>query len=160
MNVRLDPVAPADPGFNRLAGAYMTELEPWAGVVRDADGNTPPMLYFARFWSEPGRWAFWIVADGARAGFVLIRERAEGAYEIAEFYVEPRFRRQGVGSAAAHAAFARFPGRWRVRQLAGYAAAEAFWVSAVAGFADTFERVRPGDRRFGSEQRFETTGEE
>ena len=46
-------------------------------------------------------------------------------------FVLRKYRRAGIGTIAARALFARFPGRWQVRQLAMNAAATAFWRRAI-----------------------------
>ena len=54
----------------------------------------------------------WIVADGQRAGFIVVRTLLDWPDEtrhiasIAEFYVLPRFRRAGVGTDAVEALLA------------------------------------------------------
>lgn len=54
-----------------------------------------------------GREIYWIEVDGKTSGLVMVRNYAgwpqgeRGVAEIAEFYVAPEVRRQGVGSAAA-----------------------------------------------------------
>ena len=69
---------------------------------------------------------------GKLAGFALISERSKvtgksGVFDVTEFFVLRRFRRQGVGRAAAFAAFDRFGGPWEVRQREENSNATAFW---------------------------------
>ena len=46
---------------------------------------------------------------------------------MAEFFVLRKYRRGGVGTDAARAVFARFPGEWQTRQQFVNEAAIAFW---------------------------------
>lgn len=50
---------------------------------------------------------------------------------IAEFLIMPKYRRAGVGTAAARDVPLRHPGRWEVRQVPGNEAAVAFWRHAI-----------------------------
>ncbi|HEX3772558.1 MAG TPA: GNAT family N-acetyltransferase [Polyangiaceae bacterium] len=73
------------------------------------------------------------------AGFALIHEASRltgerGVFDMAEFFVLRRYRRQGVGLAAAFAAFDRFPGPWEIRQRDDNPDATAFWRRAVAQY--------------------------
>jgi predicted acetyltransferase len=70
--------------------------------------------------------------DDQLAGFALISERSKitgksGVVDMTEFFVLRRFRRQGVGRAAAFVAFDRFGGPWEVRQREENPDATAFW---------------------------------
>jgi predicted acetyltransferase len=91
------------------------------------------------YWGEEGHHPFLLRVDDTLAGFALIAERsrltgARGVFDMAEFFVLRRFRRQGVGIAAAFAAFDRFKGPWEVRQRVEATAATAFWQRAVGAY--------------------------
>jgi len=77
----------------------------------------PRDSYFEDDWRHP----ILPRVDGRLAGFALVsrRSRLTGAAEVfdmAEFFVMRRYRRKGVGLAAAAAAFDRFKGPWEIRQ--------------------------------------------
>jgi GNAT superfamily N-acetyltransferase len=70
--------------------------------------------YFEYDWRHP----LLLRVDGRLAGFALVSRRsrltgAAGVFDMAEFFVMRRYRRKGVGLAAAAAAFDRFKGRGR-----------------------------------------------
>jgi ribosomal protein S18 acetylase RimI-like enzyme len=75
--------------LERLLAAYLFEF----------DGRTEPYPYLDAYWSEADRLPFLIEVGGAPAGVCLIRVR-DGGWSIAEFSVEPSYRRAGVGRAA------------------------------------------------------------
>src|SRR2546422_6680032 len=56
------------------------------------------------YWTDPKRTSFLVYADGALAGFVLLRDFArfagQGTHEVSEFFILRRHRRQGVGGEA------------------------------------------------------------
>ena len=95
---------------------------------------------------EPGgaRHAFLLRVDGALAGFAIVDSCScldgdPAVFDMAEFFVARRYRRRGVGAAAAAAVLARFPGRWEIRQTTSNPGATAFWREvarrvATAGF--------------------------
>ena len=84
------------------------------------------------YWVDEGRHPFVLRVDDKLAGFALISERSKitgksGVFDMTEFFVLRRFRRHGVGRAAAFAAFDRFAGPWEVRQREEKHDARAFW---------------------------------
>jgi GNAT superfamily N-acetyltransferase len=117
------------PELERLLAAYLFEF----------DGRTEPYPYLDAYWSEAERLPLLIEVDGAPAGVCLIRVR-DGGWSIAEFSVEPSYRRAGVGRAAIEALVerARAVGARHLEAKIHPDNAEAlpFW-SAVG-----FERVR------------------
>ena len=90
------------------------------------------------YWNEAGRYPFFIRADGKLAGLVLIRSCSEYSdlprpHCVAGFFVMRKYRRHGVGLAAATQVFSRFPGGWEVSVLLNNHAALAFWESVIRG---------------------------
>lgn len=87
--------------------------------------------YIDNYWTEEGRHPLFIKVDDKLAGFALVREIAEDegpeGYSMAEYFVLRKYRRQGVGTAAACAVFDMFDGRWSVGQEEANKAAQAFW---------------------------------
>ncbi|MGA7120905.1 MAG: GNAT family N-acetyltransferase [Polyangiaceae bacterium] len=88
------------------------------------------------YWADAWRHPFLLRVDDTLAGFALISERSaisdkSGVFDMTEFFVLRRFRRRGVGRAAAFAAFDRFVGPWEVRQREENPNATAFWRRAI-----------------------------
>ena len=81
------------------------------------------------YWIEPDRRPFLFRVDGHHAGFALVKRGAP--HDMAEFFVLRKYRRSGVGIAAARAVFARFPGPWQTRQQFANTAATQFWRRAI-----------------------------
>ena len=85
------------------------------------------------YWVDEWRHPFLLRVDKKVAGFALISERSKitdksGVFDMTEFFVLRRFRRHGVGRAAA---FRRFAGPWEVRQREENPDATAFWRRAI-----------------------------
>ncbi len=78
-----------------------------------------------------------IDVDGEWAGFVIVRKittETDGSTpicQIAEFFVLRKFRRRGIATQAAHAAFDRYSGIWEVHVLPENEQACAFWQLAI-----------------------------
>lgn len=99
-------------------------------------GDPTDQPHFDAYWSETGRRPFWILADGARVGFVLINRYSPSGLgcdaAVAEFCILPPFRRAGLGLAAAGAAFALVHGQWELQVHRANPAAMTFWPRAIA----------------------------
>ena len=54
---------------------------------------------------------------------------------MAEFFIVNRWRRRGVGLSFARQLLARFPGPWKLHELANNTGAIAFWHRVLGGFA-------------------------
>src|SRR5262249_44632412 len=89
-----------------------------------------------RWWSRDDHFPFFLKWEGKLAGFALVRRgsRITGAYDVmdmAEFFVVRAARGKRVGTSAAHALFAAFPGTWEIRVRRANAPAARFWSRAV-----------------------------
>jgi predicted acetyltransferase len=97
------------------------------------------------YWVDAWRHAFLFRVGETLAGFALVHARSkltaeDGVFDMAEFFVLRKFRRSGVGRAAAFALFDRFRGRWEVRQRVANQGATAFWRRVIGAYThDRFE---------------------
>ena len=99
------------------------------------------------YWTNADRHPFLIHADGKLAGFVLLKKGSEfsgdaAVWDVAEFFILRAHRRRGVGCAAAHAVWRRFPGRWEVRVMETNQPALAFWQRTVSEFVGAIARPK------------------
>jgi predicted acetyltransferase len=130
MPIDLD-LAPASeqPRMAALFSAYLDELGQYGAV-----GAT--WAQFESYWRDADRRAYFIRRGGDIVGFAWVNAWSPSGrgtdHAVAEFYVVPQARRDGVGLAAAAALFARGPGRWELGILPDNAPALAFWPKAVA----------------------------
>jgi predicted acetyltransferase len=85
--------------------------------------------FLDHYWTEPDTHPFLITVDARLAGTALLR--AGPPHSMAEFLVMPKYRRTGVGTAAARQVFARFAGEWEVHEVPGNAVAVEFWREAI-----------------------------
>jgi predicted acetyltransferase len=129
----------AEPLLDRLMQLYAYDFSEILGADIGEDGRFAAGTALAGCWTDPRRHPFVLRADGQIAGFAILEERSRltgdlDVADVAEFFVLRRFRRLGVGTAAAARAFDLFPRRWEVRQRSANTAATAFWRRAIASY--------------------------
>lgn len=128
--VTLDEKAALRTMFDRYLIAHADRVDPQR---RHGDPTDEP--YFDLYWEDPQREPLWILAEGARAGFVLINAWSPSGlgvdHAIGEFNVEPMWRRRGVGSAALGAALAGRAGLWELQVYRATPDAMDFWARAL-----------------------------
>lgn len=98
--------------------------------------------------SSAGHQAFVFQVAGCYAGFALVDARdlpppgtgpgpasnnAPGHW-MAQFFVLRKYRRRGVGHAAANQLFTALPGRWQVGQMPLNTPAQAFWRRVISAY--------------------------
>lgn len=142
--VHLVPVALDErDAFFAAYEAYSRELEPFDPVHEPTDlAAYRQAVEDDLQYPDSGRELLWLIADGVRAGFTVLRHLPDWLQPermittVAEFCVFPPHRRAGVGRAAVDAILARERGRGTYEVEAGIlrdnGAAHAFW--AALGF--------------------------
>ena len=134
---------------------YIYDMSRFTGA--QPDDGVFPYSQFDAYWSEgERRSAWWVMVGGEIAGFALVRfDAGEGRHEIAEFFIVNRWRRRGIGLAFARQLLTRFPGPWRLHELANNQGAITFWRRVLAGFAPYAEApIEHADGIDRLEQRF------
>ncbi|MGG6240962.1 GNAT family N-acetyltransferase [Nodosilinea sp. AN01ver1] len=100
--------------------------------------------YLDYYWTEAGRYPFLVRVEGTLAGFVLVRQLEldadEPLWQMAEFFVLSKYRRQGIGREVAHRVFDRFEGRWQVTSQEGNLSSQRFWQRVI----EDYQRKKPG----------------
>ncbi|MEM8532567.1 MAG: GNAT family N-acetyltransferase [Chloroflexota bacterium] len=108
-------------------------------VFNEGDLDDSGLFHYASFenyWTQPAHHAFLIYADKRLVGFAFINRKsltntAFDGYAIADLFVLRRYRRLGIGRAAAESLFNRYPGKWEVATFAANVPAQAFWRSVI-----------------------------
>ena len=161
MDVEVTPASAADRA--RLAALfelYVYDFSELLGLDVAEDGRfVAPQLDAAL--ADPRCHPFLFRLHGKLAGFAIVEQRSrlsgdESIADMAQFFVLRKYRRRGVGEAAARRLFARFPGTWEVRQEAVNTAATAFWRRAIGRHTGgRFDELVVDDARWhGPVQRF------
>ncbi|PKQ05994.1 MAG: acetyltransferase [Alphaproteobacteria bacterium HGW-Alphaproteobacteria-12] len=117
--------------------------EHWSGTPEGElgdDGRFADYPYLDSYWGEPARVPLLFRAHGHPVGFALLNDHAHSGIaadrNMAEFFIVRKYRRGGMGTAAAHAVFSRYPGTWEAAIARRNVAALAFWRKAVASHPD------------------------
>jgi predicted acetyltransferase len=155
MNLVLDPIATDDePIVSRLMQFYVYDFSEFMDLDIGHDGVFFSGDAKATYRPEPWRRAFFLRLEGRLAGFVILDEKSRISgdpeiMDVAEFFVMRKYRRRGVGAAAATRAFDLFPRRWEVRQTPQNKAATAFWRATIAIYTGgRFEETVLDDARW------------
>lgn len=136
------------PILAELMQAYLAGFAEFEDVEQDADGRYH-YPYLAFYWEDPNRYPFLFRDCDQVVGFALCRfdiDPVSGreSMEVAEFYVDPQHRRQGLGREAATRLWDLFPGRWVARVLKSNKNAIPFWRTIIDKYTEgRFEEQRP-----------------
>lgn len=142
--VAIDRAAAAEqPVIANMLQLYIHDFsELFAGTQRcdlDDDGLYRPDIPLGHWWRLPDHVPLLIRVDGRLAGFALINDHGHSGlavdWNVAEFFIVRKYRRTGVGMAAAHAIFSRWPGLWEAAVMRANTGARAFWAGTIAGHA-------------------------
>jgi predicted acetyltransferase len=127
VEVRSADLAEKD-ALDQLLELYLHDLSEMTGADVGPHGRYD-YRFLDDYWTEPDLHPFLIRVDGGLAGLALV---ASGApHDMAEFFIMRKYRKRGIGTRAARAVFAMFPGEWQVRQIAANRGATMFWRSAL-----------------------------
>lgn len=139
MTLELVLVGTADiPVLENLIQLYIHDFsEFFTGTPRcelSDDGRYALDRPVAAWLAEPGHVALLLRNQGRLAGFAQISGTAEPGTQrvVDEYFVVRKYRRSGLGAAAAAAIFDRWPGEWRADVRRRNIGAAAFWARAIA----------------------------
>jgi predicted acetyltransferase len=145
-----------------LLELYTYDFSEMVGIDVGEDGRFhPPLLLDPYFAGDPRARGFLIRVEGKLAGFALVNQGSRlsddpTVFDMAEFLVLRKYRRQGVGERAAGWLFDHFAGMWEVRQKLANTQATAFW-RRIIGRRGAFEDLDVDDERWqGPVQRFDS----
>ena len=112
------------------------------------------------WWIRDKALAYAIRVDGQPAGFAIVLADKnhlvpEIDFELMDFYIAPKYRRQGVGGQAARAIFDRHRGNWQLFELARNEPALRFWQNILTEYTGgKFENWDSGTQQRFNNQRF------
>lgn len=91
------------------------------------------------YWTDVTRFPYLIYVDKKIAGFILVQKGSPisddtTVWDISEFFVMKKYKRHGVGTAAALKIWEQFKGPWQVRVLVSNPIACSFWLRAIKNF--------------------------
>jgi predicted acetyltransferase len=146
LNVELVPVQESEKSvLRRLLELYNYDFSEYDQADVNAHGLYG-YRYLSHYWTEETRHPFFVKVDGQLAGLVLLNEHCyivkdAGTKSVAEFFVMRKYRKKGVGRAAARTVFDMFPGKWEVLQHGQNIPSIHFWETVIGEYTDgRFER--------------------
>lgn len=74
---------------------YLTELSEFDPDIKFDNYGKPIYKWFEHYWQDKDRYPLYFKVDGEIAGLAMIRELNFMLYDIAEFYVLPKYRKDG-----------------------------------------------------------------
>ncbi|MBE1443174.1 GNAT family N-acetyltransferase [Paenibacillus sp. OAS669] len=137
LNLQLLPVSYEEKSVLRhIMELYQYDMSEFEDNVDVNSHGLYDYKYIDNYWTEEGRFAFFVKVDGKMAGFALIREHeplADGTpcYSMAEFFIMRAYRKKGIGFRAAQQIFAHFQGKWSLSYLPRNTVSEKFWRKVI-----------------------------
>jgi predicted acetyltransferase len=121
-----------------LMQLYIYDFSEYVGGDVDDNGLFPPYAGLEEYWATgSNRFAYVLKKNDKYIGFILVRfiETEERSYfSIAEFFIMKKYRREGIGKAAAWQIFNLHKGQWEVYQKENNKPAQVFWNKTISGY--------------------------
>ncbi len=119
--------------FENLLNLYFYDFAEILGYDIGADGS---YLQNPHAWGIPDEVVYLLYVDELPAGFAIIGQGSEidgrkDVWDMHEFFVIRRHRRNGVGSWLAREVWRKHPGTWDVRVVKPNTGALAFWEGII-----------------------------
>lgn len=92
--------------------------------------------YIDMYFTDNDRYPFILKVNNNLAGFALVRFNEENMYEIGEFFVLNKYRRNNAGKFMAKKVFEKYQGNWEVRTLLKNKRAQEFWKNVIKEYTD------------------------
>lgn len=92
--------------------------------------------YIDMYFTDNDRYPFILKVNNNLAGFALVRFNEENMYEIGEFFVLNKYRRNKIGKFMAKKVFEKYQGNWEVRTLLKNKRAQEFWKNVIKEYTD------------------------
>jgi len=91
------------------------------------------------YWSDSAQRPYVILVESKYAGLALVNGAVKvpgGRYWLEQFFIIKKYRRRGLGRAAATRLFESLPGQWQVGQMPLNLPAQAFWRTTINGYTN------------------------
>ena len=117
--------------MKNLLDEYLTELAEFDPHITFDENGKPIYKWFDCYWQEADRFPFFYIIDGEIAGMAMIRAVGELGYEVAEFYVLPKYRKNGNALWFAEELIKMFEGQIEIGTRIANTRAVKFWTKFV-----------------------------
>jgi predicted acetyltransferase len=119
--------------LRQLHEFYEYDFSEYLGTDVNAHG-TYDCKYLDLYWREPNLHPYLIRVAEKLAGFVLVNDRGDFGPDrrcLNHFFIITKYRKRGVGLAAAIRIFDKTPGKWEVKQHPDHTGSTIFWRKVV-----------------------------
>lgn len=152
MNVELKQVAIGEKEIlSNLLEKYNYEFSQYDKVPFDENGLFG-YRYLDNYWTNEGRFPYFIIVDKKLAGFALINKYPECDrpidWAVAEFFVSYNFRRSGVASIVMKKIFEIHKGYWHIKYHQKNVASELFWNKIAKDYTNNNYEVVKGNEDY------------
>ncbi|WP_124098039.1 GNAT family N-acetyltransferase [Ruminococcus sp. Marseille-P6503] len=139
MNIEITKVKEEEKEILRnLLEKYDYEFSQYDGRDVDENGNFG-YEWLDYYWTEDGRYAYFIRADNKIAGFAMSCPYAEYRestdYQVAEFCILPKYRKLGLGKKLAFYLWDTHKGSWEIRCHPKNIGSVRFWESIALEYS-------------------------
>ena len=136
--------------INNLMQFYIYDFSEYLGYHVEDNGLYKPYENLDGYWNDENRKFPYIIMKGKKyAGFILIqKDQSENDFfSIEEFFIMKKYRREGIGKAAAIKLFTLYKGNWQIHQRENNLPARGFWKNVIGEytkgrFSERFENGR------------------
>jgi len=138
--------------FEKMLDHYLAELKTHREFNASAL-DSESYRYLDLYWGEKGRHPYLFYFEDNLSGFSFVRDPGSTKSEcsqMAEFYIIPERRLQGIGKKAAIAVFDLFPGNWEVQIHIKNVVAVKFWkkcIESKARYEPSVTQITAPDRK-------------
>ena len=120
--------------MRQMLDEYLTELAEFDPHITFDENGKPIYKWFDCYWEDADRFPFFYVIDGEIAGLAMVRAVGELGYEVAEFYVAPKYRKNGNALWFAEELIKMFEGQIEIGTRLENVRAVKFWTKFVSKF--------------------------
>ena len=123
---------------------YLIELSQFDPNIKFDEYGLPIYKWFDCYWEDKERYPFLLNIDNQFAGLALVRELEPKQYEIAEFYVLPKFRKDNNAIDFAMQLTKLFDGKFSFSTRLENLRAIKFWDKFVINFPHNGSSINNG----------------
>ena len=126
--------------LKKLLLEYFKEIDT-SKIIETSYGEKVNYPYLDSYWTDASRVALFVFFENEIAGFALVNawvidSEFNAQKSIAEFYIQPKYRRKGIGKIAAFQIFNEYKTKWEVKQSSNNKRATQFWRATIKAFSN------------------------
>jgi predicted acetyltransferase len=119
---------------------YFKEIDT-SKIIQNPTNESLDYPYLDNYWTDSDRMAVVILLKNEKIGFVLVNawticKEFNADKSIAEFYIQPQYRRKGIGKWVAQELFNQYKVKWEVKQSSNNLRAIQFWRNTISTFSN------------------------